>query len=114
MFKTVSTLSAIAVLAALAGSPTRAAASDGYDRRLNLVNRSGEAITSFFASNRDDPDWEWDLLGYGVVHPGHYTQLDLDDGSGYCRFDLRTVLADGRDITRYDVNVCAVHTYVIE
>jgi len=40
--------------------------------------------------------------------------VDLDGGSGYCRFDFRTVLADGRDITRYDVNVCAVHTYVIE
>lgn len=74
VFKTVSTLSAIAMLAALAGSPTRAAARDVYDRHLNLVNRSGEAITSFFASNCDDPSWRWDLLGDDIVHPGYYTQ----------------------------------------
>jgi hypothetical protein len=105
-------LAATATLSLAAGA-NQALARDNLDRHVNLVNQTDQSIVSFYASNVGSHVWNWDLLGADVLGPDHYTRLDLNDYSGYCRFDFRTVLDDGTVFYRYDVNVCTLDDYII-
>jgi hypothetical protein len=69
---------------------------------------------AFYASNVGTDSWEEDILGTGIVQPGSSIVINLDDSTGYCRFDLKTVMADGTALVRRNVDVCAVGTYSIE
>jgi hypothetical protein len=112
MFERIRVIAAVATLLAGVGSASIAKA-DRYDRHVLLVNNSHATITEFQASNRDDDFWSDDVLGDYVVRPGQYVRLDLDDGSGYCKFDFRTVLDDGSAIVRHSVDICTLTTYTI-
>jgi hypothetical protein len=84
-----------------------------YDRHVTLVNGSQETIVEFHASNVRTTSWRWDRLGAYVLPPGSSVRLNLDDGTGYCRFDFKTVMADGQVIIRNNVDVCEIEQYTI-
>jgi hypothetical protein len=84
-----------------------------YDRYVELVNNSHLAVTSFYASNVGADSWEEDILGNGILPPGYHVRVNLEDGTSYCRFDLKTRFADGTSIVRRNVDVCAVATYTL-
>jgi hypothetical protein len=86
---------------------------DGLDREVFLNNRSDSTIVAFYASNVGTNSWEENILDGNEVDPGYRVHINLDDGSGYCRFDVKTVFADGTYVVRHDVNVCAVRDYTI-
>jgi hypothetical protein len=83
------------------------------DRRVQLVNASGAAVREFYASNVSRSTWEEDILGRDVLLPGRSVMINIDDGSGACRFDFRAVLEDGRRIEQRDINVCEIARYVV-
>jgi hypothetical protein len=85
-----------------------------FDRRIRLINNSNRTIDAFYSSNVDSGYWGGDHLGQYVVPPGYSIVIDLDDDSGYCRFDLRTVMDDGTEVVRSNVDVCTVATYEID
>lgn len=89
------------------------AKADNLDRRIVLENRSHSTIAAFFASNTGTGIWDMDLLGNDFLPPAYRMTLDLDDGTGYCRFDFKTVFEDGSSVTRWNVNVCAVGRYSV-
>ncbi|MCD7059350.1 hypothetical protein [Pelagibacterium xiamenense] len=95
----------VAVLAA-----TQAYAQN-YDRRVRIENFSSVTMTYFYASNVDRPTWEEDILGDSVLPAGHSVVINIDDGSGYCRYDFRAIFADGSEAIRAGVNVCEVGVY---
>ena len=104
---------AIALFSIATSAGANANGYDRYDRRILLVNRSHSTINEFFASNIDDRRWHDDLLEDDVLSPGQQMVLDLDDGSGYCRFDLKTVMNDGSTVVRRGVDICTVTTFTI-
>jgi hypothetical protein len=55
--------------------------------------------------------WEEGVLGADVLASGNSRIVDFDDGTGYCRFDLRAVFDDGAVLEREDVNICEIGTY---
>ena len=40
------------------------------------------------------------------LRPNHYIELDPDDAAGHCRFDFKTVYADGTSVIRRNVDAC--------
>ena len=104
------TLAFAASLLVAAGIAT---ARDRYDRHVDIVNETGRVIYNFHATNKSVKTWGNDLLGQNVVQPGQGQRINLDDGTGYCVFDFRVVLDNGRAIERYRVDVCTVGTWYL-
>jgi len=38
------------------------------------------------------------------LRPNHYVEIDPDDAAGHCRFDFKTVYADGTSVIRRNVD----------
>jgi hypothetical protein len=83
------------------------------DRHVSVINETSRTLVSFYASNILRPGWEEDILGFNVLAPGHSVRVNIDDGTGYCWFDLKAVFADGSEAVRYGVNVCRIETWTI-
>jgi hypothetical protein len=104
-----------ALVAAVVAAPAMlgSAQAFAFDRHIVLVNHSHQTITEFHASNVASTSWEEDILGDSVVPPGGAVRINLDDRSGYCRFDFKTVTESGDAVVRRGVNVCEMTTYTI-
>ena len=85
-----------------AGSQDAAAA----DRRILVINDTSVPLVTFNASNVTRKSWEEDILGQRVLPPGERVVVNINDGSGSCRFDLRAIFADKDVVIRRDFNVC--------
>ena len=88
-------------------------AADGLDRTVTVVNRSGQSVFRFYASNVATSTWEDDILGRQVLVDGQTTRIDFNDGTGYCDYDFRIEFRDGTTVEDYGVDVCAARTYTI-
>ena len=83
-----------------------AVAQDRYDRRMHIVNNSNRTIMYFYATNKGVRNWGRDLLGQSVIRPGQRWLFNFNDRTGYCVFDFRAVLDNGRAVERYGINTC--------
>ena len=88
-------------------------AAQAQDRRIRLINESSQRIEEFHASNVNRRGWEEDILGRRVLNPGQSIVINLNDGTGQCRFDFLTVMANGTKIEKRNVDVCRLETYRI-
>ena len=92
---------AAAVLVALTISSAWA-----LDRRVRINNKSSYDIIEFYASNTGSRSWEEDILGRNILPAGHSVVINIDDGSGYCKYDFLAVFEDGDEVVSNDNNVC--------
>ena len=90
-------------LAILAVGASQAAA---LDRRVQINNKSSYDIIEFYASNTGSDSWEEDILGRDILPAGGSVIINIDDGSGYCKYDFMAVFEDGDEVTSADNNVC--------
>jgi C4-dicarboxylate-specific signal transduction histidine kinase len=44
---------------------------------------------------------------------GQSIEANIDNGTNECQYDLRAVMADGREVIRRNINVCAVSKWTI-
>lgn len=103
MFKRFILLSAIA-LTAMAGANTAAAA----DRKVKVINKTKTPIFGFYASRTSTNDWEEDILGADVIMPGASLVINIDDGSGACKYDFKGEFEDGDEVVKTNVDVCKI------
>jgi hypothetical protein len=101
-----------AALSATVASPAFAG-QDGRDRHVNVVNASGQVLRELYASPVTSQSWEEDMLGAGVLRPGQSIRANIDNGSSACQYDLKVVMANGREHVRRNVNVCTVSRWTI-
>jgi hypothetical protein len=80
----------LGVLETATGSPASA-----FDRRIELTNNTRMAIVEIQIAQVGTGRWERDLLGDDVLLPAQSVLVDIDDGKGHCRFDIKTVFDDG-------------------
>lgn len=106
MFKRILLLSAIAV-AALAGTNSALAA----DRKVKVINKTKTPIFAFYASRTSTNDWEEDILGEDVIMPGESLLIDIDDGTGACKFDFKGEFEDGDSVVKRNVDVCKISEF---
>ncbi|MEQ9636779.1 MAG: hypothetical protein RLW68_11925 [Devosia marina] len=92
----------LALALALAGVTNTAA----LDRRVQINNVSSYDIYEFYASNTGTNDWQEDILGNDILPAGSSVLINIDDGSGYCKFDFLAVFEDGDEVISPDNNVC--------
>jgi hypothetical protein len=106
-------LALASLLTALVPPGASAQSRDRHDRRMVVVNDTGRTINAFHATNSGVSRWGRDLLGSDVIGPGQRYVFDFDDGTGFCMFDFRAVLDNGRPIERYRVNVCEYTSWIV-
>jgi hypothetical protein len=83
------------------------------NRNVRIHNNSSYVMTELRASHIDKNGWEEDMLGTRKLAPGRIISANIDDGSGYCRYDLKAVFSSGAEVVRWNVNVCAVSDWYI-
>ncbi len=83
------------------------------DRHLELTNNTRMAIVEVYVAQVGTGRWQKDLLGDAILAPANSLLVDVDDETGSCRFDFKTVFDDGTSLIRRDINVCAVERYAI-
>lgn len=100
---------AVAVFAA--SSVLTATTASAEDRRVRIINETGHTIVRFYASNVGANSWEEDILGRDVLRPGESVTVNVDDGTGYCKYDFKAVFDDGDSLVRQGIDVCKVSSY---
>jgi hypothetical protein len=86
---------------------------DPYNRRVTVINDTSTTMWSFYASNVGRLSWEEDIFGPSVLHSGRSVVVNIDDGTGYCLYDLKAVFSDGRQAIRHNFNVCEMVSWTI-
>ena len=74
---------------------------------FRLINQSGQTVNYLYVSPSNRSDWGPDILGNSVLSNGYQWNTDLRTNSNGCRYDVRAVLADGRESTAYGYDVCS-------
>lgn len=97
---------AFALGAALLCAPAGAA-----DRKVVIKNETSHSMTEFYASNTGTNEWEEDILGKDELGVDEEVEVDIDDGSGKCKFDFMGVFDDGEKVVKKNINVCQVGTF---
>lgn len=100
--------SAALALAILALGVVQASA---LDRRVRINNNSSYDIIEFYASNTGSNSWQEDILGKDILPAGSSVMINIDDGTGYCKYDFRAVFEDGDEVTSTDNNVCELSDF---
>ena len=99
-------LSLAATLFALTNS-----AAVALDRKVQINNQTSYTIVEFYASNTGTSDWQEDILGSDVLPSGSSVMINIDDGTGYCKYDFLAVFDDGDELVSADNNVCELATF---
>jgi hypothetical protein len=84
------------------------------DRKVEIINKTGYAITEFYGSNSNTNDWEEDILGADVLPHNSSITIDFDDGTGNCMFDFLVKFEDGDQLTEKGVDVCTIGEFTFE
>lgn len=105
-------LAATAAFALLLGGTSAAPAQNSYDglnrwMTVNNYSYNGTAINIYVIPTGANCCWSHDLLGANVVPPGRSFNVNFDNGSRACVFDIRITSEDPRrDWTFQRVDVC--------
>jgi len=106
-------LSRFSLSLAMAGALCAASAlpAAALDRRVRIVNNTGYTIVQFYASNTGTSDWQEDILGNDTLPSGSSVTINIDDGTGYCKYDFLAIFNDGDELVKTGVNVCEIGTF---
>ena len=102
----------LATLAMLVFS-TQLSFAENLNRHVLVVNNTDITMMRFYASNKDSTSWEEDILGDDVLPPHSQIDINIDDGTGYCIYDLKAVFDDGVEVEERGLNVCEVGTWTV-
>jgi len=101
----------LALALVFAGVTAGTSNAQSYNRWVNIINDTNYTMVEFYASNRDQTNWGRDWFGNSVLPSYSNVDINLDDGSGYCIWDLKAVFSDGDEVTRMGLNVCEVGSW---
>ena len=90
---------------------TSTAARAGEDRHVRIINETEHTIVRFYASNTAADSWQEDILGEDVLKPGSDVNINIDDGTGHCKYDFKAVFDNGQSLIKHNVNVCEITSY---
>lgn len=105
-FQSVAALTLATAFFALTNSSAMA-----LERKVTINNQTSFVIVEFYASNTGTTDWQEDILGSDVLGSGESVVVNIDDGSGYCKFDFLAVFDDGDQLVSADNNVCELDEF---
>lgn len=100
-------LVSVALALVAAGTPHASA----LDRHVRINNETSYDIIEFYASNTGTNSWEEDILGRDILPAGYSVMINIDDGTGYCKYDFLAVFEDGDKVTSPNNNVCELSEF---
>ena len=80
---------------------------DSHDRRVRVHNLTKKRIVTLMASPVDDANYHYNMLQDRVIRGGETIVADLDDNTGYCRYDVLAIDAAGHRFQIEGFNACA-------
>lgn len=98
---------------ALAAASPASASDDGKDRKVTVENLSSQSINYLYASPVTSTTWEEDLLGQTVIVSAASKVANLDNGTNECNYDLKIVMANGKEYIHRGVNICVVAWWAV-
>lgn len=108
-FRTIVTAGVAAVALSACMETTNISSSNASANRVvTIQNATGQTIWRFYGSRASTSSWEEDILGSNVLSNGSASNIDFDDGTGACIFDMKAEFRDGSSKVLSDVNVCTV------
>ena len=109
-FKSIVAAGATALALSACVDTTSTSSSNGIiaDRRVVISNATGRTIWRFYGSRSSTSSWEEDILGSRVLSNGTSININFDDGTGACIFDMKAEFRDGSSLVQPGVNVCSV------
>jgi hypothetical protein len=76
------------------------------DRNMDVVNNTQKSIKGLYASRVNLSSWEENIVKGDPIKPGETQPVNVDDGSGACKFDFKAVFSDGSEAVNENVDVC--------
>lgn len=104
--QTIFTVTAATTAIALGLVSTAKGALAGEDLGFVLNNNSSYAITEFYTSPSGLDNWEDNILAGTALSPYASVQVNVNDERDVCEYDFLTVLSDGTEVERYNVDLC--------
>lgn len=98
-------------LAAVLPFAVHAPAARAADRHVEIVNKTGHTMTSFYASKVGAKSWEEDILGQDTLDNGDTVTININDGTGACKFDFKAVFEGGGSVEKGGIDVCKISTF---
>jgi hypothetical protein len=86
-------------------------AAQAANRHVDIVNKTGQTLTHFYASAVGVDNWEEDILGRDTIDQGETFDINIDDGSGACRYDFKAVFENGTELVKNNINVCSISSF---
>ena len=78
------------------------------DKTVTVVNKTKSTMSAIYASSVGARTWEEDILRQDMLSPGESVEIDMDDDTGGCRFDLKAEFSDGSEAVQENLNICKV------
>ena len=103
-------VAALGLLFAITAAALAQNSNDGLNRWMTVNNYSGSgtAVSIYIMPAGARCCWSQDLLGNDVIPPGRSFNVNFDDGSRACIFDIRITSEDTRrDWMFYNLDVCS-------
>jgi hypothetical protein len=85
-----------------------AVSANAADRNVDLINKASKSIKGLYASRVSVNSWQENIVKGDPIKPGETQTVDVDDGSGACKFDFKAVFTDGSEAVNENVDVCQV------
>jgi len=76
------------------------------NRHVQIINNTGRSVWRLYGSRASTNSWEEDILGSNVLPNGRATDVNFNDGTGACIFDMKVEFENGGSIVQNNVNVC--------
>ena len=90
---------------------TSSGANAAEDRHVRIINETDHTMVRFYASNTAADSWQEDILGDDVLKPGSDVNINIDDGTGHCKYDFKAVFDNGSSLVKHNINVCEITSY---
>jgi hypothetical protein len=72
--------------------------------QANVINRTQTTLQIFHLAQISQTEWGADRLGSEVLDAGARFRVTLP--AGQCRYDFRGIYEDGREVTRFNLDLC--------
>ncbi|CAN1210640.1 Argininosuccinate lyase [Tumidithrix helvetica PCC 7403] len=84
------------------------------DRRdFTFINNTSQSIMHLYVSDSGSNSWEEDVLGRDVLGSTESTNINFNDRTRKCSYDLKVVFKSGQTFERYSLDLCSTTTYTL-
>ena len=106
---------AVAFSAAALAAVVSFSGAEAANRKVDIVNKTGQTLTHFYASTTNADSWEEDILGKDTLEDGDSQDIGFHRADKSCKWDLKVVYSDDDSSAVWsDVDLCSISKITIK